>query len=142
MPTRRGLLRGLLSTSIGASLISAFYPVARFLIPPLKPEAEVLNVVAARSEEVVPNSGLIFKFGTRPGIVVRSPTGELKAFSATCTHLDCTVQYRPDQQGIFCACHEGRYDLNGIPTAGPPPRPLEEYSVNENRGEIVVSKVT
>ena len=140
MPSRRDLIKAFLSTSIGASLLSVLYPVVRFLIPPLKPEASSLSVTAARSEELPPNSGKIFQFGTRPGIVVRGADGKLKAFAATCTHLDCTVQYRADLQHIYCACHEGHYDLNGVPISGPPPRPLEEYKVNENRGEIVVSK--
>lgn len=142
MATRRSLLQFLLSTSIGASLVSVLYPVIRFLIPPENPEASALSVVAARSEELPPNSGRIFKFGTRPALVIRTSTGELKAFSALCTHLNCTVQYRSDAQDIYCACHAGRYDLNGVPIAGPPPRPLEEYAVKESRGEIVVSRVS
>jgi len=112
------------------------------LIPPEEAEASGLSVLAGRSEELAPNSGKVFKFGTRPGIVVRDASGRLKAFSATCTHLDCTVQYRSDAQSIYCACHEGFYDLNGVPTAGPPPRPLEEFTVQESAGEITVSKVT
>ena len=64
----------------------------------------------------------------------------LKAFSAVCTHLDCIVQYRPEMKGIWCACHNGQYDLNGQNTGGPPPRPLEEYAVNLRGDEVIVSK--
>ena len=142
MPDRRTVLKYFLSSSVGAFLISTVYPVIRFLIPPERAEPATLTVVAARSDDLPANSGLIFKFGTRPGILVRTADGELKAFSATCTHLDCTVQYRRDHQDIYCACHEGRYNLSGLPTAGPPPRPLEEYAVKERNGEIVVSKVS
>ena len=99
-----------------------------------------MSVVAARTEELPPNSGRLFRFGSRPGIVVRSVDGRIKAFSAICTHLDCTVQYRPDLERIYCACHEGQYDFNGVPVAGPPPRPLEEFDVQESRGEIIVSR--
>ncbi|HET8580537.1 MAG TPA: Rieske 2Fe-2S domain-containing protein, partial [Nitrospiraceae bacterium] len=63
-----------------------------------------------------------------------------RAFSAVCTHLACTVQYRPDLIHIWCACHNGHYDLNGINIAGPPPRPLEPYVVNVRGDKIVVSK--
>jgi hypothetical protein len=35
----------------------------------------------------------VFIFGSIPGLVLRNPDGELQAFSAVCTHLDCTVQY-------------------------------------------------
>ena len=141
MPNRRKILGYLLSSSIGASLLTIIYPIVRFLIPPSNPEAAALSVVAAKSDELPPNSGRIFKFGTRPGLVIRTASGELKAFAAICTHLNCTVQYRSDRKDIFCACHEGLYDLNGTPTAGPPPRPLEEYTVKESHGEVSVSRV-
>jgi Rieske Fe-S protein len=87
-----------------------------------------------------PNASLIFKFGTRPGILVRTPEGELRAFSAICTHLNCTVQYREDLGHIWCACHGGEFDLSGINVAGPPPRPLEQYAVNLSGDDVIVSK--
>jgi Rieske Fe-S protein len=97
-------------------------------------------VVAAKVNEVPVNSGKIFKFGSKPGIVVRTDSGELKAFSAVCTHLDCIVQYQPETKQIWCACHNGQYNLNGKNVGGPPPRPLEEFKVNTRGDEIVVTK--
>jgi len=96
--------------------------------------------LAIKAADVKANSGQIFRFGSQPGILIRTPGGELKAFSAICTHLACTVEYRPDLSEIWCACHNGHYDLNGKNIAGPPPRPLEEYTVNLRGGQIVVSK--
>jgi len=86
----------------------------------------------------------IFKFGRKLGIIVVTPNDEIKAFSALCTHLDCTVQYRKDLQMIWCACHNGQYDLEGRNIGGPPPRPLEEFAVHvdESTDEIFVSKKT
>jgi cytochrome b6-f complex iron-sulfur subunit len=138
--TRRSFIDFLLSTSLGATVMSVVYPVVQFLIPPAVSEAQQNNVVAGSAKELKPNSGKIFKFGTRPAIVVRTPTGEFRAFSAICTHLNCTVQYRDDFQHIWCACHGGQFDLNGLNVAGPPPRPLEEYAVNLSGNDIVVSK--
>ena len=74
------------------------------------------------------------------GILVRTPSGELRAFSATCTHLNCIVQYRDDIGHIWCACHNGHFDLNGLNISGPPPAPLEAYTVNVREDEIVVSR--
>jgi len=97
-------------------------------------------VVAAKTDELKPNSGKIFRFGSQPGILIETPQGEVRAFSGVCTHLSCTVQYRDDLQQIWCACHNGHYDLNGKNVSGPPPRPLTRYSVNIRGGDIVVSR--
>lgn len=141
--TRRGFVNWLLSTSAAAFVLSVVYPVSRYLVPPPTGESTAASVtIAIKPDEVKPNTGQIFKFGSRPGILVRTAAGELRAFSAVCTHLNCTVQYRPDLGEIWCACHNGHFDLNGQNVAGPPPRPLEPYVVNVRGNQIVVSKGT
>jgi Rieske Fe-S protein len=137
---RRRFVNYFLGTTLGATFVSIVYPVVRFLVPPEVAEAQQSNVVAGKMAELKPNSGKIFQFGTKPGILVKTAAGDVRAFSATCTHLDCTVQYREDTQQIWCACHNGHYDLNGKNIGGPPPRPLEQYVVNLRGDEIVVSK--
>ena len=72
---------------------------------------------------------------------LRTPEGELRAFSARCPHLNCTVQYDSDQRQIVCACHGGVFDLNGKNIAGPPPKPLTAYNVNIRGDEVIVSRV-
>ncbi len=138
--SRRGVLTWLLGTSIGATVVAALYPVFRFVIPPEVAEAPVNRVLAGKLSELAANSGKIFRFGSKPGILVRTATGEIRAFSAVCTHLNCTVQYRPDFQHIWCACHNGHYDLQGKNIAGPPPRPLEAYKVDIAGDDVYVTK--
>lgn len=140
MPNRRTVLNWFLGTSTGAMCLSVFYPVVRYLSPPDIPEAPTSRTVAAREGELKPGEGRLFPFGSHAGLLVRTPEGVYRAFSATCTHLNCTVQYRGDVKQIWCACHNGFYDLNGKNVSGPPPRPLDEYRVNVVDGEIVVSK--
>ena len=137
---RRTVLNYLLGTSAGATIAAIIYPIVQFLIPPTVSEAAQSNVVAGTASELRPGSGKIFKFGSQPGLLLRTPTGDVRAFSAVCSHLNCTVQYRPDLEHIWCACHDGHYDINGTNIAGPPPRPLEQYVVNFRGDEIVVSK--
>lgn len=137
---RREFLDYLLGTSVVATLLAIFYPILRFIIPPQVVESAQNSVVAGKANEIAANSGKIFKFGNKPGILVRTASGELKAFSATCTHLDCIVQYRPDMKMIWCACHNGQYNLSGQNVGGPPPRPLEEYTVNTRGDDVVVTK--
>lgn len=139
--TRRGFVNWLLSTSAAAFVLSVIYPVSRYLVPPPAGESAAASVtVPVKPDDVKPNTGQIFKFGSRPGILVRTAAGDLRAFSAVCTHLNCTVQYRPDLAEIWCACHNGHFDLNGQNVGGPPPRPLEAYVVNVRGAQIVVSK--
>ncbi len=72
--------------------------------------------------------------------LVRDASGELHGFSAICPHLQCPVQYKADTSQIWCACHNGFYDLAGNVVSGPPPRPLERFKVNVRGEDIVVSK--
>jgi Rieske Fe-S protein len=139
-PARRSFLNwllGLWATGVAAAIL---YPILRYLVPPGVPEAATQSVTDGKASTLAPNSGRVFPFGPSPAIVIRTPGGEYRAFSAVCTHLACTVQYRPDLQHIWCACHNGHYDLHGRNIAGPPPRPLEPYDVNIRDDQIVVSK--
>ena len=132
-----------LTTSLGAFLVAVLYPVSRYLVPPEAGESTAGTVtLPLKAADVKPNTGQIFKFGSRPGILVRTPAGELRAFSAVCTHLNCTVQFRADLGHIWCACHNGHFDLNGKNIEGPPPRPLDTFAVNVRGDQIVVSKST
>jgi Rieske Fe-S protein len=140
-PSRRSFVNWLLGTSAGAFLVAALYPVTRYLVPPPAGESSAASVtLPVKADDVKPNTGQIFKFGSKPAILVRTAGGELRAFSAVCTHLNCTVQYRPDLAEIWCACHNGHFDLQGQNVAGPPPRPLDAYVVNVRGTQIVVSK--
>jgi cytochrome b6-f complex iron-sulfur subunit len=138
--SRRSLLNWLLAGS-GSTLIGVLlYPVLRFIAPPVQAEASAGAVVVGNVKEFPPNTGKVVRFGTRPAIVVHLPTGEFRAFSAVCTHLQCTVQYRPDLAAVWCACHNGRFDLTGRNVGGPPPRPLESLEVLVHGDDVVVSR--
>lgn len=143
--TRRGFLDRLLALG-GIALVSAVvYPIIKYLIPPKSGEAAASQVKLpfTRADlQADPRKSRTFRFGRQLGIIVLDPNGQLHAVSATCTHLDCTVQYKMDEGLLWCACHNGRYQLNGANISGPPPRPLEKYVVNEAGAELFVSKET
>ncbi len=141
--TRRKFVNWLLGTSAAGYLAAVIYPIGRYLVPPPAGESSANTVTLPfPPEDVAPNSARAFRFGNKPGILVRTDTGELRAFSAICTHLDCTVQFRDDISRIWCACHNGHFDLTGRNVQGPPPRPLDAFDVNVRGDEIVVSKRT
>jgi Rieske Fe-S protein len=140
MDSRRSLIRGLLGGGFTASLASFLYPVVRFMNPPEVSEAVVNEASVGTVQEFGLNTGKIVKFGSKPVLLIRSGEAEWRAYSGTCTHLDCTVQYQESSRQIWCACHDGFYDLNGRVVSGPPPRPLEEYTVHVRGDEVVVSR--
>ena len=129
---RRRFLNWLLGTSGGAFLISVLYPVLRYVSPPQIPEASTseVEVGPVNDPELVEKGFKIVRFGADPVIVVKVSDTEFRAFSATCTHLDCIVEFRKSKQVMWCNCHNGVYDLNGRNIAGPPPRPLTPYRVH------------
>ncbi|MBL7994294.1 Rieske (2Fe-2S) protein [bacterium] len=141
-PGKRDFLKWLIGSATAAWVVSVAYPIFSFLKPPKQGEVEVSSVKAGKLSEMAKDSGMIVKFGTKPVILIRKADGDLKAFSGTCTHLDCTVQYRKDFGSIWCACHNGKYDLNGSNISGPPPKPLDEYKVIIKEDEIFISKGT
>ena len=74
-------------------------------------------------------------FGTS---LLFSLNGEWKAFSATCTHAPCTVQYSNSQ--IYWPCHGGTFNpADGSVTGGPPPSRLPEYGVLVQNNNLYVS---
>ncbi|MFN7181291.1 MAG: ubiquinol-cytochrome c reductase iron-sulfur subunit [Planctomycetota bacterium] len=138
--TRRKFINWLVSITGTATVGSIVYPIIRYLIPPEVSEQGATSVVVGTIDEIPINGYKIFRFGQRPGIIIRLKEREFLAFSAKCTHLDCIVQYRPDYRMIWCACHNGFYDLSGKNVAGPPPKPLEVYKTNILADKVIVSK--
>ena len=138
--SKRDFLKLLLGGGGLAWLAAVVYPILAYLKPPVQGEVEVTSVKVGPLSGIEKNSGTIVRFGTKPVLLIRTATGELRALSATCTHLDCTVQYRKDLEAIWCACHNGTYDLNGRNISGPPPRPLEQYRVVLQGEDVYLSK--
>jgi cytochrome b6-f complex iron-sulfur subunit len=71
-------------------------------------------------------------------LLLREPGGELLAISTVCSHLGCTVFYRPEQQVFECPCHQGVFDAQGDPVSGPPERPLRRYPTEVRDGKVFV----
>ena len=144
---RRRLLNWFLGTSFGALIISIVYPILRFVTPPRIAEASTNQVEAGQTNdpELLANGFKIIRFGAEPVVLIKVAENDYRAFSATCTHLDCIVTYQKDRTRVYCNCHGGQYDLTGRNVAGPPPRPLTPFKVNllakgSGASTIVVSR--
>lgn len=137
---RRSFVQWILGGGFIASVVSFVYPAIRFVKPPQVAEASVNEAPAGKVGDLRPSTARIVKFGTRPVLLMRVSETEWKAYSAVCSHLNCTVQFQEAKQLIWCACHNGYYDLNGHVVSGPPPRPLEEYVVHIRAEDVIISR--
>ncbi len=70
-------------------------------------------------------------------LLIRTPE-KIKAFSASCTHLGCLVEWDSQKKEILCPCHAGLFDMEGRVVSGPPPSPLPSYEVKVVDGKIYV----
>jgi Rieske Fe-S protein len=122
-------------------LASALYPVIRYLTPlPLPGPTGPVRLTRDEVGKVERQKFAIVPVGRSRVLVLEDSAGELHALDAKCTHEGCTVRYQPDNAIIWCACHNGRFDLRGRVLAGPPPRPLARHAVQRDpEGGITVS---
>lgn len=130
--SRRRFVNWFLGSSVGALLVAIIYPVTRFLSPPEITEASANQVEAGlvNDPDFISKGFKIISLGVAPVIVIRIGQQNFRAFSATCTHLSCIVEYLKTKKIIYCNCHGGEYDLTGKVIGGPPPKPLTEYTVH------------
>lgn len=93
--------------------------------------------IAAESDVAV-GEALDFEDGGEPAVLVHLDSGDFVAYSAVCTHQQCTVAYQDGS--LACPCHGSMFDpANGAEvTAGPAPTPLSEIPVEVRGGEVFV----
>jgi len=70
---------------------------------------------------------------------VRIDGENITAFSATCSHLGCNVNYDETTGGFKCPCHTGVYDANGKNVSGPPPKPLKKLDAKIENGKLMLN---
>jgi Rieske Fe-S protein len=138
--TRRRFLLALLGGWGGALLAGLAWPVVRFLAPRPEPEPDEVRLPLADYLDLAAGSARTFRWGSKPGILVRTADGGWRAFKGVCTHLDCNVSWRADLRRFHCPCHEGWFDENGLNIQGPPPKPLTEFTVAATAAELVVAR--
>ena len=65
-------------------------------------------------------------------VIKKSDTNFL-VLSSKCTHLGCTVNWKPDRNEYVCPCHDAQFAQDGKVLGGPPPRPLDSFTGNRLR---------
>jgi thiosulfate dehydrogenase [quinone] large subunit len=98
------------------------------------------NAIASISDLNVGSALQIKLASGDPGILIRTATDAVCAFSAVCTHEGCSVDYDSVSKELICPCHGARFDplQNGKAIGGPTRTPLTELPVQIS-GEYIIS---
>ncbi len=140
--TRRHVLDLLLGGSFVAWAAAVIYPVLRYLTPEKGGGgANKMTLTDAQKQELTGKGFLIARLGSDRVLLLKDKDQKVKALSARCTHEGCTVQFVPNDGIIWCACHNGKFSLDGRVLSGPPPRPLAAFNVEGDlKGTVSVTK--
>ncbi|MBI5630717.1 MAG: Rieske (2Fe-2S) protein [Elusimicrobia bacterium] len=63
---------------------------------------------------------------------------EFTAFDPRCTHLGCPYRWDQARGQFLCPCHDAVFSGEGAVVSGPPPRPLDRYSVKIAGGRLLI----
>lgn len=103
------------------------------------PIGEVTTLNLRYKEKV----GIYEKENVTPVMVwCQSSDKNLVVYNSRCTHLGCTVRWDNRQNSFLCACHGGKFALDGSVTAGPPPRPLDHLDYKIENGNLLLAMVS
>jgi menaquinol-cytochrome c reductase iron-sulfur subunit len=155
--SRRTFLNYALMGTGGFLAAGIMLPMVRFAIDPI--------LTAAAGGDKVP-VGNVDDFGSEPkrvdfkvhikdgwyetdvthsAWVRKTEDGKILALSPICKHLGCTVNWNGDPghpNQYFCACHFGRYTINGENIKGTPPlKPLDVYETEIKDGKLYLGAI-
>jgi len=140
MSSRRDTLTWLLWGSvvvIGAPIVVA---AMKYMTPiPRTRRQSVGRVSELPTIGAVENgSWKIARVGDVDVAVANDGEGGIVAFELRCTHANCSLQWKSNDDSFHCPCHGGRFDAHGQPIEGPPGRPMKRLSTERRGGNVFV----
>ena len=61
------------------------------------------------------------------------------ALDATCTHMQCTVEYNALNLTFDCPCHDSTYEVDGRVIGGPAVRPLKTFTASSDGTMLTIT---
>jgi cytochrome b6-f complex iron-sulfur subunit len=104
---------------------------------PVLPPVKFVEVFASK-EASIPPGGVLFVNLPEGPVMLEKSGGQVRALSAVCTHLGCTIRWHSALNEFVCPCHGGVYARDGHVISGPPPRPLKELNVKLRSERVYV----
>jgi menaquinol-cytochrome c reductase iron-sulfur subunit len=144
-----GALLGIGSVLVG-SLLSV--PLLRFaLFPLLRRTTELktspvgtVNEFVSLTEPVLRTIQIEQVDGWRKAVsekavyITKDPDGQLRALTAICPHLGCTVPWNRDKKRFICPCHGGTFTSDGARVSGPSQRGMDTLETSVQDGKLMV----
>ncbi len=135
---RRTILKSLLGVSLTAVLSPIVYVAGRYL--GYVKSVGSGDVMIPATDISAEHPSKLIDINDQPVLVIYQPDNGVRAFTATCTHLGCTVSYQPDVPQFYCKCHQGRYDVDGVNIPGTrPKKPLTELTIITKGDQLDIS---
>ena len=138
---RRGFMRvgtvGVLAVISGG--IGKFFSSSANALSPSTSTSAGKKLVKLSSVPVGGNHSFALASGEQ-AILFRTKKG-IFAYSKTCTHQGCTVEYSPSNKKLICPCHSANFDpFNGAKvTIGPANTPLPKINVKIQGNWVVLA---
>jgi len=134
---RRRFLKIILAFLGSVTFFSFIYSILKFLTTLPTRTAEAKKLIILKSEVPSGESKNIV-YRNAPAVLINRPEKGFIAFSRTCTHLGCLVEFRNIRQHFLCPCHAGIFDADGNVVSGPPPKPLTAIPLRIDGDSIII----
>ena len=153
---RRGFLKALTVAAGGIVAAVLAVPAVSFLLFPTRKRivegprgfvpignARAVGGKPTRVEIIAPEQRDAWSRRTNVALgaawLVKDRTGQVRAFSTTCPHLGCAVDFDPRTDTFRCPCHTSAFDMAGKRLEGPAKRDLDPLETQvEPDGRILV----
>jgi len=153
---RRGFLKvlnvaigGVIAVIMGVPLLRyLFFPVRRQVVsgatdPVVVGSAKDITRTPTRVEILIPEQRDAWSKAENVRLgaawVYRDDAGQVKAFTTTCPHLGCAVDYDKETDKFRCPCHTSAFDRDGTRISGPAKRGMDPLPATvDARGRVAV----
>ena len=134
---RRRFLKVILAFLGSITVFSFVFSILKFLTA-LPTRTADYQKLAVRKSEIPLGEAKNIIFQNAPAVLINRHDKGFIAFSRTCTHLGCLVEFSKSRQKLICPCHAGTYDLDGSVESGPPPKPLTAIPLKIEGDTIII----
>lgn len=149
---RRGFLSRLSSWLMMGGLLSGYGTLVAFasrFLYPSGPDGKAWQFVTDLPG-FAPGGSMTYTTPTGQQVVISrlgdsGTVDDFIALSSVCPHLGCAVHWEPVNDRFFCPCHNGAFDPEGNPIAGPVKdanQPLTRFELKTDGGLLYIRVAT